>query len=75
MDKYSVLAEAAYIEAVDQNIAILPLGRSLDPNATGLILLTPTADYSEITNPNLTMVADDDPWTIAGIDGRRLLRV
>src|SRR5215468_8430073 len=66
MDKYSVLAEAAYIEAVDQNIAILPLGRSLDPNATGLILLTPTADYSEITNPNLTMVADDDPWTIAG---------
>ena len=75
MDEYSMLAEAAYIEAVDQNIAILPLGRSLDPNATGLVLLTAAADYSEITNPNLTTVADDDPRTIAGIDGRGLLRV
>ena len=70
-----MLAEAAYIEAVDQNVAILPPGRSLNSNATGLIVLTAAPDYSEITNPNLTTIADDDPWTIAGIDGRRLLRV
>ena len=75
MDKYSVLAEAAYIEAVDQNVAILPLGRSLNSNAAGLIVLTAAADDSEITNPNLATVADDDPWTIAGINGRGLLRV
>jgi hypothetical protein len=75
MDKYSVFAEAAYIEAVDQNVAILPVGRSLDPNATGVIVLTAAADNSEIANPNLTTVADNDPRTIAGIDSRGLLRV
>jgi hypothetical protein len=70
-----VLAKAAYIEAVDQNVVKLPLGRGFNPNTTGLIVLTAGAYYSEITNPNLTTIADDDPWTIAGIDGRRLLRV
>jgi hypothetical protein len=70
-----VLAEAAYIEAVDQNVVILPLGRGFNANTTGLIVLTAAADYSEITNPNLTTIGDDDPWTIGGIDGRRLLRV
>jgi hypothetical protein len=75
MDKHSVLAEATYIDAVDQNIAILLLGRSLDPNATGVILLTSAADYSKITNPNLTAVADDDARTITGINGCWLVGV
>jgi len=75
VDKYSVFAEAAYIEAVDQDIAVLPLGGSLNPNAAGLIVLTPAPHYSEITNPNLTTVVDDDPRTIAGINGRGLSRV
>jgi len=48
MDKYSVFAEAAYIEAVDQNVAILPVGRNLDPNATSVIVLTAAADNPEI---------------------------
>ena len=75
VDKYSVFAEAAYIEAVDQDIAVLPLGGSLNPNTAGLIVLTPAPHYSEIANPNLTTVVDDDPWTIAGIYGRGLSRV
>jgi hypothetical protein len=75
VDKYPVFAEAAYIEAVDQNVAVLPLGRSLNPNATGLIVLTAAPDNSEITNPDLTTVADDDARTITGVDGRRLSRV
>ena len=54
-----MLAEAAYIEAVDQNIAILPLGRSLDPNATGLILLTPAADYYRDVTPRPYVVTVD----------------
>jgi hypothetical protein len=75
MDKYSVLAKAAYIEAVDQNVAILPRGRSLNPNATGQIVLTTAADYSKITNPDLTAVADDDARTITGINGCGLFGV
>jgi hypothetical protein len=75
VDKYSVFAEAAYIEAVDQDIAVLPLGESLNTNTAGLIVLTPAPHYSEITNPNLTTVVDDDPRTIAGINGRGLSRV
>jgi hypothetical protein len=75
VDKYSVFAEAAYIEAVDQDIAVLPLGGSLNPDTVGLIVLTPAPHYSEITNPNLTTVVDDDPRTIAGINGRGLSRV
>ena len=75
VDKYSVFAEAAYIEAVDQDIAVLPLGGSLNPNTAGLIVLTPAPHYSEIANPNLTTVVDDDPRTIAGIYGRGLSRV
>ena len=67
MDKYSVLAKAAYIEAVDQNVAILPRGRSLNPNATGQIVLTTAADYSKITNPDLTAVADDDASGLFGV--------
>jgi len=70
-----VLAETAYIETVDQNIAILPRGRSLNPNAASLIVLTAAPYYSEITNPNLTTVVDDDPRTIPGINRRGLLRV
>src|SRR6516162_635166 len=75
VDKYPVLAKAAYIEAVDQNVAILPPGRSLNSNATGLIVLTAAPDYSEITNPNLTTVGDDDARTIAGVNGRGLSSV
>jgi hypothetical protein len=75
VDKYSVLAEAAYIETVDQNVAVLPRGRSLNPNAASLIVLTTAPHYSEITNPNLTTVADDDSRTIAGINRRGLSRV
>jgi len=61
VDKYSVLAETAYIETVDQNVAVLPRGRSLNPNAASLIVLTTAPHYSEVTNSNLTTVADDDP--------------
>ena len=75
VDKYSVLAEAAYIETVDHNVAVLPRGRSLNPNAASLIVLTTAPHDSEITNPNLTTVADDDSRTIAGINRRGLLRV
>jgi hypothetical protein len=75
VDKYSVLAETAYIETVDQNIAVLPRGRSLNLKATSLIVLTTAPHYSEITNPNLTTVANDDSRTITGINRRGLLRV
>jgi hypothetical protein len=75
VDKYSVLAETAYIETVDQNVAVLPRGRRLNLNAASLIVLTSAPHYSEITNPNLTTVADDDSRTIAGINRRGLLRV
>jgi len=75
MDKYAVLAEAAYIDAVDQNVAILPLGRSFDPDATGPIVLTAAADYSDITNPNFTTIVDHDTRTFARINGRGLLPI
>jgi hypothetical protein len=75
VDKYSVLAEAAYIETLDQNVAVLPRSRSLNPNAAGLILLATAPHYSEITNPNFTTVVDHDPRAIAGINCRGLLRV
>jgi len=75
VDKYSVLAEAAYIETVDHNVAVLPRGQSLNPNTASLIVLTTAPHDSEITNPNLTTVADDDSRTIAGINRRGLLRV
>jgi hypothetical protein len=75
VDKYSMLAETAYIETVDQNVAVLPRGRSLNPNAASLIVLTTAPHYSEVTNSNLTTVADDDPRTVAGINRRGLSRV
>ena len=38
-------------------------------------MFTAAPDYSEITNPNLTTVNDDNSGTITGINDRRLLSV
>ena len=65
-----MFAEAAYIKTVDQNVTVLPLGRHLNPNAAGLIVLSAAPNYSEITKPNLTTIGDNDPWAIAGIWSR-----
>jgi hypothetical protein len=75
VDKDPVFAEAAYIKTVDQNVAVLPLGRHLNPNAAGLIVLSAAPNYSKITKPNLTTIGDNNPWAIAGIDGRGFLGV